>query len=139
MPQIIHAAASAHNPNIIQVAKDNLQVFAATVLVEAAIVAPTAGYKAYNKRVAFANLALHNPAPYAYQAAVLIEQISNGSVQEAQNSNALLYNYILQDNPSGKPLFEADANQRSNISHVGRTAGTSIFDVLAGVNQLDLI
>jgi hypothetical protein len=139
MPQIIDAHASAKNPLVIEAAKGALQAFAATVLVETAIVAPTPGYKAYNKRVAFAALAIHNPALYAEQAAVYVEQVSNGSVAEAQATNVPLFNYLQGQNPSTFNFFEVDATQRASLNNVGRTSGNSIFDVLAGVNAGDLL
>lgn len=140
MPTIIDAASSAKNPIIIQAVTDNLQQYAAQALGnEAPIVAPNAGYKAYNKRMAFAKLATLNPEQYGSDAAVFIEQITNGLIIEARNNNVPEYNYILEQNPSGKSLMEADATQRANISHVGQTSGRSVFDVLAGVTQADLI
>jgi hypothetical protein len=139
MPQIIDAHASAKNPIIIEAVIGALQTYAATVLNEQPIVFPNPGYEAYNKRVAFAALAVHNPQAYAEQAAVYIEQVTNGLIAESQNNSVQPYNYIIEQNPSGKSLFEADANQRATVSSVGRTSGNSIFDVLAGVNQSDLV
>lgn len=119
--------------------KESLRSYAGLVLsTETPILAPNPGFKAYNKRVAFAEKAKLNPELYTEQAASFISELDSSMINNVINANQILYRWFLDANPSGRNIFECEKTI-STYNHVGTTSGRSIFDVLASVNQSDLI
>lgn len=140
MPLILNPQTGSNDPELLSAVAGILRYAAARVLQEPAIVSPNTGFKAYKKRVDFAGLLVHNAEQFAPQAAVLINIIeSQGVVYAAANANVVLYRYLQSDNPGSAIITDMDATQVASYSNVGSTSGKSIFDVLAGVNQSDII
>jgi hypothetical protein len=140
MPASNNPTETINNPLLLATAASTLRAYAAHALAnEPPVSSPNAGYKAYSKRMNFARQSMANAEYYAPQAAFLLEKISNGVSNAARDANISMYLYITEQNGSGNSLFDCDADQVNNIANVGATSGKSVFDILAGVDQSDLI
>ncbi len=137
MPLILNPSTQASAPDFRNAVKSHLVTYSATVLTTDPFVAsPTPGYLAYQKRQAFANKAIQNPDTYLEQACVLLSNLDSVMLtQTLQSYTNELFRFIGSDNPVGRHLFECDP--AIGYSHVGITSGKSIFEVLAGISQLD--
>lgn len=139
MPLIINPLNESQSPTFKEEVKGFMLFYAGVVLTqETPIVYPNAGYKAYNKRVAFANLVKNNPNLYVDSAAFYVAQLEVGMQTNLINTGQSLFRYFWDNNPTGRYILESEASI-ANYNHVGTTSGRSIWDVLAGVNQSDLI
>lgn len=136
MPSIQNPFSLANSENFKNAVKGALFQYAGNVLRnEAPIVSPNTGYKAYDKRMAFAAKVIQNPDLYATQAAALVALTDSlNEIDEHAN-----FRWMYQDNGSGGNVM----NWRGEVADqsVGDTYnGTlTIFDALSGVNKGDLI
>ena len=139
MPLITNPLNDSVSINFKEDVKGYMLYYAGYILSnETPIVYPNAGYKAYNKRMAFANLVKSNPNLYVDTASFYVAQLEPSMLANVTNMGQSLYRYFFDSNPSGRPILEMEATI-SGFNHVGQTSGRSIWDVLAGVNQTDLI
>lgn len=139
MPLVTNPNLQSDSSSFKSDVEEALRQYAGLVLsTETPIIAPSAGYKAYNKRVAFAEKAKLNPALYADQAADYISELDSNMINTVLNAGQILYRWFWDSNPTGRNIFELEKSV-ANYNHVGTTSGKSIFDVLASVNQSDLI
>jgi hypothetical protein len=139
MPLIINPLIDSQSISFKEDVKGFLLYYAGYILSnEVPIVYPNAGYKAYNKRMAFANLVKNNPALYVDSASFYVAQLEPSMNVVVLNAGQTLFRHFWDSNPTGKPIFECEATI-AQYNHVGVTSGRSIWDVLSGVNQSDLI
>jgi hypothetical protein len=116
-----------------------LQHYATKVLgYEAAIVAPNAGYRAYDKRVAFAERCISGAEKYAMAASLMFCKCDPDLEQNAQGNGVSVFQ-LLTGSSQGFELAQADPTQLFSWTDMTQTSGKSIWDALAGVNQSDLI
>lgn len=111
------------------------------ILNESPIQAPSAGYKAYDKKIAFAQKAQSNPELYTDVAADLISALDSTMVSQTFSGSGVqdFFRFLYSDNPTGRNILEAQVGVASGYNHVGTQSSKSIFEALAKVTQLDYI
>lgn len=141
MATFLNPAALSTNPELRAGVSAHLTFYASSALAnEAPIIPQSTGYKAYAKRMDLARRIIADVSPFVDTATRLAIQVGNDVYTDAViNSSVGVYRYLLDTNPSGKPFAEMDPSQLSAWTPVGTTSGKSVFDVLAGVSQLDWV
>jgi len=139
MPTILTPQSQAGDLDFQNAVSDLLQTFCSQLLLnDSPVLSPTAGYKAYQKRMAFAKKASKNPKAYVQQACTLISFLDSVMLsQTVQNQGVPLFRFLFSDNPAGANLLECEATIGYNS--VGVTSGRSIFEGLAGITQEDYL
>lgn len=138
MPASINPTSRAESKAMIAGSEAYLRHYAAKVLQEAPITSPAVGYKAYDKRIAFAERCIQAPEKEAQAAAFLFSKCDSNLEQDAQ-ANGISIFYFLTGATQGFELADADASLINQWSNVGTTSGKSVWDALSEVNQSDLI
>lgn len=142
MPLILDPQNQIEIPEFKSGVRSLLVTFSSQLLLsDTPVLSPTAGYKAYQKRMAFAKKAKANPDAFLNEACILISNIDSVMVSNTvlnQNSTGVpLYRFLLSDNPSERNLLENHADIGYNP--VGVTSNRSIFEALAGITQEDYL
>ena len=142
MPFITDPAKLANDPQFQSAVKSALEQYLfAQVSQQMPWTTPKGNSNPYNQRrnwfTNFSNNSAYYGAQAARLAARLIADLDSTMLQQASGTD--LYLFIIQANPTGKSLFEAQYGVAAGYNHVGYQDSRAVFNVLIGLTANDFV
>jgi hypothetical protein len=132
MPNIVNPEGLSKSPSLLSAVRSAILVYATEILNnESPVIAPNAGWKYSQKRIALAQQVLSNPDTFVEKATFFLATIHPSIVIDNQDN----FRYLVMDNPMSQNFCVAEVTYGSYNS---AKQGRSIWDNLAGVSQVDL-
>lgn len=142
MPFITDPAKLAADPQFQSAVKSALELYLfRDVQQQMPWTTPGRNSNPYNVRRSWLSNYSQNYSYYGAQmtrlAARLIAELDPTIFQTANGND--LYRFIVQDNPTGRSLFEAQYDLAAGYNHVGYQDSRSVFNVLIGLSANDFV